>query len=151
MVFRDILTALCEMFSITCSMSHGHTAWPPCSPDMSLVNFRVCSSCWQRRGTTPSHCVCMSDYQQPPPAFLNGCDSPWWDVSRRALNLVEDILSTLWICAFGYNSQMKCFRTHVSMYIFSCSAIQNLYSNLSAPFSYILYKVKVKLSLCLTN
>jgi hypothetical protein len=40
------------------------------------------------------------------PASLNGCGGPWWDVSRRALNLVEAILSTNWmfwdICWYTY-------------------------------------------------
>jgi hypothetical protein len=25
---------------------------------------------------------------------LNGCVGPWWDMSRRALNFMEDILNT---------------------------------------------------------
>jgi hypothetical protein len=32
---------------------------------------------------------------------LSGWGCPWWDVSRLALNLKEDILSTYYICTFS--------------------------------------------------
>jgi hypothetical protein len=70
------------------------------------------------------------------PAPLNGCCGPWWDVSRRALNIMEDLL---YMYSFSYNSQIKCFRTHVDMDICSCFCMWNSCQSLSAPFSYTLY------------
>jgi hypothetical protein len=57
----------------------------------------VCSSCWRET----SHHLTLDTSQtirKFPPASLNGCDDPWWDVSRRALNLLEDILSNYYKC-----------------------------------------------------
>jgi hypothetical protein len=53
----------------------------------------VCSSCWQRRGT--SHCIvdacqAIGNY----PESLNGRCGPCWDVSSWALNDMEVILSS---------------------------------------------------------
>jgi hypothetical protein len=78
LVLQHILAALCEMFSIT-HMYHnrwidkaGPTVSPPL-PDLNPLNFYLwgtpknpsaCSSCWQRRGTSLSHCGCLSDYPQ---------------------------------------------------------------------------------------
>jgi hypothetical protein len=39
MVLWHILAILCDMFSITPIMTGGPTAWPPCSPDLNLLNF----------------------------------------------------------------------------------------------------------------
>jgi hypothetical protein len=56
----------------------GHTAWPPRStlharfessgflPVEAPEHPCVCSSCWQRRDTSPSHCGCLSDSPQLP-------------------------------------------------------------------------------------
>jgi hypothetical protein len=35
--------------------------------------------------------------QATTPASLNGCGGPWWKVLMRALNLMEDILSTFFL------------------------------------------------------
>jgi hypothetical protein len=50
----------------------------------------------------------------------NGRGGPWWDVSRRALNLMEDIWSTYYKCSLSTkNQEIIFFRTHVDMDIFS--------------------------------
>jgi hypothetical protein len=47
-------------------------------------------------------------------------------VEARAFNLMEDILSTYYTCTlFSCNSQIKCFRTHVDMDIFSYFGMWN--------------------------
>jgi hypothetical protein len=81
----------------------GPTAWPPRStPDVNPLDFypgnTAESLCWQRRGI--SHCGCLSDYPQLP-QHLHGCGGPWGDVSKCALNLMEDILSTYYKCTLS--------------------------------------------------
>jgi hypothetical protein len=44
--------------------------------------------------------------------------------------------------ALSHNSQIKRFRTHIDMDIFSCFGMWNSSQNLTAPFSYTLYKSK---------
>jgi hypothetical protein len=73
----------------------------------------VCSSCWQQRGNSLSHCGCLTDYPQ-----LRG--RPWWDVSRRASNLMAGVLSSYYKCTLSAVAQIKCLRTHVDMDILSC-------------------------------
>jgi hypothetical protein len=52
-------------------------------------NYCVCSSCWQR-----SIALRMPvRLSASTPASLNGCGGRWWDVSRSALNLMEDIVA----------------------------------------------------------
>jgi hypothetical protein len=51
-------------------------AWPPQSTELLYIIWIftcgvpkspcVCSFCWQQRGTSPSHCGCLSDYPQLP-------------------------------------------------------------------------------------
>jgi hypothetical protein len=48
-----------------------------------------CSSCWQGRGTSPSHCGCLSDYPQLPRHLWT--DAAVHDGTCRG---VEDIVST---------------------------------------------------------
>jgi hypothetical protein len=48
------------------------------------------------------------------PASLNGCGSHWWDVSRRALNLMEDILSTY----YKYTLSAVSHKLNVSGHLF---------------------------------
>jgi hypothetical protein len=38
-------------------------------------------------------------------AFLDGCGGPWWDVSRPALNLMEDILNSFYKCTLSAVTQ----------------------------------------------
>jgi hypothetical protein len=84
-----VLWHILAVLSNTC---HGRwigtgvpTAWPPLSPDLNPLNFYpwghqntpcVCSSCWQRRGTS-SHCGCVS-YYPPLPWHL------WTDAAVEA-------------------------------------------------------------------
>jgi hypothetical protein len=84
---RDVLS---NTYHDRCIGRGGPTAWLPRSSDLNLWNFTilpvgtpknpcVCSSCWQRRGTSLSHCGCLSDYPQLPPVSLSGCgvDDIW--------------------------------------------------------------------------
>jgi hypothetical protein len=74
------------------------------------------------------------------PASLHGCGGPWRNVSRRAPNLVEDILSTYYKCTVSAITHILCFQTYVSMDLFSLLLVRGAYAqNLSAPFSYTLY------------
>jgi hypothetical protein len=68
-------------------------------------------------------------------ASLNGCGGPWWDVSGRALHLVEDILSTYCKCTFwGMTHKVKCFWTYVDMEMFSCFGMWNSCPNFVRNF-----------------
>jgi hypothetical protein len=53
----------------------------------------ACSSCWQRRGTSPSQCACLADYLRLPRHLWT--DEEVRDVSRSALSLMWDILYSL--------------------------------------------------------
>jgi hypothetical protein len=95
-------------------------------PVGTCKNPCVCSSCWQRRETSPSHSGCLSDYLQLPWASLNGCGGPWRDVSRRELNLVENILGIYYKCTLlAVTPKLKIFRTNVLLDIFSFIATWN--------------------------
>jgi hypothetical protein len=86
----------------------GPIVWLPCSPDFSLLHVGTPKEPWcvqsyrQGRGTSPSHCGCLSgNLQQPRHLRMHAAvGGPWWDMSRRALNLVEGILSTCYKCDF---------------------------------------------------
>jgi hypothetical protein len=76
MVLRHILAVLCEMFSITPSRPLDRYRRTHCMASMlarfessellPVGHLRVCSSCWQRRGTSSSHWGCLSDCPQLP-------------------------------------------------------------------------------------
>jgi hypothetical protein len=74
------------------------------------------------------------------PVSLHGCGGPSWDMSRRALNLVEDILSTYYkrnISAITHKSNVS---GHILMWKFFLVWYLELKTqSLSAPFSYELY------------
>jgi hypothetical protein len=84
------------VLSKTCRDRYITRGWPtarlPRSPNFNPKGPWVRSSCRQWRGT--SHCGCLSDYPQVP-RHPHGCGGPRWDVSMCALNLTEDILSTV--------------------------------------------------------
>jgi hypothetical protein len=87
----------------------GPTAWSSLSPDFSPLDFHPwghlktlgCAALVDNV-TTKRHftiALWMSvRLSATTSASLNGCDGPWWDVSRRALNLMGDILSTYYKC-----------------------------------------------------
>jgi hypothetical protein len=97
----------------------------------------VRNSCWQRRGTSPSQCGCLSDY---PKLSLNECGVPWWDVSRRALNLMEDILDTYYKCTFSAITHKLNVSGHMLMWTFFLVLVCGTRAqSLSTPFIYTLY------------
>jgi hypothetical protein len=88
----------------------------------------ICSSCWHRRGILRTIALWMPvRLSVTTPASLSGRGGPWWDVSRRALNLMEDILSTYYKCTLSAITQkIKCFQTLFDLDIFSCFDMWNL-------------------------
>jgi hypothetical protein len=71
------------------------------------------------------------------PISLNGYADPWWDVSGRALNLLEDILRT-YKCTLSANSEIKCFRTHVVWTCFFYFSVWNSCPKMIRTFNYIM-------------
>jgi hypothetical protein len=75
------------------------------------------------------------------PICLIGCMGPWWDVSRRVMNVMEDVLSIYQKWTFSCNSQIKCSQTHVNTDTFSCSRyLETMPKNSYPPFIYTLYR-----------
>jgi hypothetical protein len=74
------------------------------------------------------------------PASLHRCGGPWWDVSRRASNFMEAILSTQCKCILSVidHSRIERHRTHVDLGIFSPSDMWSSCPKLCAPFSFTL-------------
>jgi hypothetical protein len=54
------------------------------------------------------------------PASLHGCGCPWWEVPRRALNLMEDILSTYYKCTHSAITHKLNVSGHVLICTFCC-------------------------------
>jgi hypothetical protein len=107
MVCRPILAVLREEFSV--NTYHDPAAWPPRSPDFNPRIF-ACGDTWkplcmQLLLTTKRHFTIA--FSKPVrlfatnPASLHGCGGPWLDVSRRALNLVENISCTYHKCSLS--------------------------------------------------
>jgi hypothetical protein len=73
------------------------------------------------------------------PASLNGWGGPWWDVSRRALNLMQDILGTDFkrtLSAINYKLNIS---GHMLIWPFIHILVCGTRAqNLSAPLNYIL-------------
>jgi hypothetical protein len=95
---RDVLSKRCHGRWIG---RGGPIAWPPRSPDLNLLDFYLWGHLNTLVYTAPvdnednsvgSVNVCQTIHICP--GILNGCDGPWRDLSRHALNLMEDILST---------------------------------------------------------
>jgi hypothetical protein len=116
----------------------GPTAYPPRLPDLTPLgtprNPGVCSSCWHRRSTSPSHYECLLDS----PQLLRHL---WTDVVFRG----ETCRGVQWISwrtfwalivkySFSYNSQMKCFWARVDMDLFSCFGMWNSSRNFVRTF-----------------
>jgi hypothetical protein len=71
---------------------------------------------------------------------LYGCGGPWWDVSRRALNLTEDILSTYYKCTLSALIHKLNVSRHILIWTFFLVFLCGIRAqNLSATFSYTLY------------
>jgi hypothetical protein len=79
------------------------------------------------------------------PASMNGCSSPWWDASRRGLNLVEDILSTYYKCTLSAIIHKLKVPRHMLIWTFSLVLICGTRAqNLPAPFIYSLYILAIE-------
>jgi hypothetical protein len=71
---------------------------------------------------------------------LNGCVGAWWDVSRRALNLMEDILSTSYKRTLSAITHKLIFSGLMLVWTFFHASVCGIRAqNLCAPFSYTLY------------
>jgi hypothetical protein len=101
---RDVLNNTCHG---RCIGSGGPNAWPPRSPDLNPQDVYLCGylkpSCMQLLLTTKRHIAFWMPVRlsATTPPSVNGCGGPWWDVSRRALNLLKDILSTYYKCTLS--------------------------------------------------
>jgi hypothetical protein len=107
----------------------------------TVKTLYVCSSCWQRKGTSSSPSGCLSDYPQLP-RHLNGCGgSP---VSRRELNLMEAIFRIYDKCTLStITHKLNISGTTFiwsSFLAFVCGTRAQI---LSAPFRYILYILRL--------
>jgi hypothetical protein len=74
-----------------------------------------------------------------------GCGGPWWDVSRRALNLMEAILGTYYKCILSAVPHKLNICGHMLIwtlfvFVLVCGTRAQ---NLSAPFSYRIYSFLV--------
>jgi hypothetical protein len=100
-------------------------AGPASTPDLNRLDFCLCM---QLLFATKIHFAIALwmpvRLTATTPASLNGCGSPWEDVSRRALNLMEDILSSYYKSTVSVTT-LKCFRAYVGMDIFSCFGMWN--------------------------
>jgi hypothetical protein len=84
----------------------GPTAWPPRSPDLNPLHFYLWGHLKPLRMqlllTTKRHFTIALwmpvRLTAPTPGSFNGCGGLWWNVLRRALNLMEDILSIYYKC-----------------------------------------------------
>jgi hypothetical protein len=82
------------------------------------VGTRVYSSCWQRRGISPPHCGCLSDY----PQLARMWRSRMRRVEARIESHWDHFQCLIQTYSFSCNSQIKCFLTYVHMDIFFLSA-----------------------------
>jgi hypothetical protein len=107
-------------------------------PVGTLKHPCVCSSCWQRRDTSPLHCGCLSDYPQLPRSFCTDVAvhvETCRGVSRRVLNLMRDVLSTYCKCTLLAINHKLNISGHILIWTFflvlECGTrVQSL----SAPF-----------------
>jgi hypothetical protein len=103
----------------------GPTAWPPrqiwilwifnCADKQLLLTMK--------RHFTIGLCIPVRLWETSP-ASLNGCCGPWWDMARRARNIMGDISSTYYKCIISaVTHKLNVFWTHVRTDIFPCFAV----------------------------
>jgi hypothetical protein len=101
----------------------------------------VCISCWQRTGISPLHCGCLADYPQRSRRLRADAavhDETWWCVYWISWRTFWALI--IYIYSFSYNSQKKCFRTHVDIDISFLVLVRGTRAqNLFSHFSYTLY------------
>jgi hypothetical protein len=74
------------------------------------------------------------------PESLNGCGGPWCDVSRRSLNLLEDILSIYYKCTLSDITHKLNVSGHTLIWTFFHVLVCGTRAQrLPAPFNYTLY------------
>jgi hypothetical protein len=125
----------------------GPIAWPPRStPDLNHLGFYL----WGHLNTLVYAAPVDNEetvalwmpvrLSATAPTSLNGYGGPWWDVSRRVLNLMEDILITYHKCALSAVTHKLMFPdTRWYGHFFLFWYVKLVSKNLSAPFSYTLY------------
>jgi hypothetical protein len=69
------------------------------------------------------------------PASLSGCGGPWWDVSRRALNLMEDILGTYYRFTLSVITHKLNVSGHMLVWTFRLIFVRGTSLNLSLTFT----------------
>jgi hypothetical protein len=126
----------------------GPTACPPCSPDLSPLDVylwgHIKPLCMQLLLTMKRHFTIASPMpvrlSPTTPVSMIGCSGPWWDVLRRALNLMEDILSTSYKCTLSAITHKWNVFEHMLIWTFFLVLVCGTCAqSLSAPFSYTLY------------
>lgn len=74
------------------------------------------------------------------PASLNECSGPWWDVSRRTLNLMEAILRTYYKCTISAIIHILDAFGHILIWIFfPVFVCGTLAQSSSTTFNFTLY------------
>jgi hypothetical protein len=94
------------------------------------------------RGTPLSQC----DYLYSPPlsrASSNGCGGPWWNVSRSALNLMENILRPYYKCTVSAITHKLSVCGYMLIWTFFLALVFGTHApSLSALSIYTLYSFK---------
>jgi hypothetical protein len=91
---RDVLSNTCPDQGIG---TGGPAAWPP--RQIWILGIYICGDTKMRLLLTTKNHFTTSLWMSvrlsaTAMTSLHGCGDPWWDVSRRAVSLMEDILST---------------------------------------------------------
>jgi hypothetical protein len=142
MVLRHILAVLCKAFSEKSIITDEYVEEGLHACQIWILCIFTCGNTWkslcmQLLLTTKKHLTIALwmpvRLSATPQAPSNGCGGPWWEVSRRALNPMEDTLCTFY---FSYKLQIKCFLIPVNMDIFSSLVCGKFAPNLSARFGY---------------
>jgi hypothetical protein len=142
MVLQHIFAVLCKMFSITPTINdgqvkedilhglHSHRIWilwtftckdiykPLCMQLLFTTNRHFTIALWMPIRLSPTAL-----------ASLNRNGDRWWDLSRRALNLMEDILSTY------YNYKCTLFSYNLLAYLQSWALLEKLPTVQLGPLS----------------
>jgi hypothetical protein len=122
------------------------TAWPPRSPDLNPLDFYLCGHLKTLVYAAPfdneRHFTIalwmLVRLSATTPESLNGFGGPRWDMSRRALNFMQDIVSTYYECTFSaVIRKIKRFRTHFDMDIFSCNSCPKFVRTFQLHAAYI--------------
>jgi hypothetical protein len=81
------------------------------------------------------------------PVSLNGCGGPWWDVSKRELNSMEDILSTDYKCTLSAITNKLNVSGHMLIWIFFLILVWGTRAQSLSPI--LLFTICIKKSVCL--